>query len=286
MLYSTYVLLIHVGFTIHSHNLFLNVAVEQGLPGLLALLWMGVLFAVAVRRCVLGPGARGGAGGLGVAALSLAVSLVHGLVDDVLFGSRAVLLLFIPLAFAAPCLREWARGLGRKGLLALPAALLLLTGLAFIGRGPVLATVDANLGAVGQSQAELGVYSWPEWPIQDAVRRAVDLSQPVAHFERALALDPGNATANRRLGMIELSRAEYEDALVHLEAAYAAEPWSVTTRQLYGEALIAGGRVDEGQALWAGVGNEQGQLEARAYWYESIGDTERAAWMRQAAEGK
>jgi predicted Zn-dependent protease len=83
--------------------------------------------------------------------------------------------------------------------------------------------------------------------------------------------------------MIELSLGQYEEALMHLETAYAAEPNVVTTRQLLGEALIVNGRVEEGQALWADVNTEQGQLLARIFWYEYIGDAERAAWIEQAA---
>jgi tetratricopeptide (TPR) repeat protein len=168
----------------------------------------------------------------------------------------------------------------------MPIGIALLLGLALVWRGPVLSLLYANLGAVHQGQAELGLYSWPEWPVQDAVRRAVDLSQPVAEFERALAFDPQNPTANRRLGMIELSLGEYEDALAHLEAAYAAEPGSAATRQLYGEALIVNGRLDEGRELWAGARNDQAQLDLRAFWYGRIGDAERAAWVEQAAQGK
>ena len=142
------------------------------------------------------------------------------------------------------------------------------------------------MGAVRQSQEELSLYSWPEWPIQDAVRRSVDLSRPESSFEKALALNPYNATANRRLGMIELSMGQYEDALAHLQAAYAAEPNVLTTRQLLGEALIVNGYLEEGQALWSDTNNEQGQLDLRAFWYQHIGDAERAAWIDQAASNR
>ncbi len=283
MLYSTYVILLHVGFTVHSHNLLLNVAVEQGLPALLALIWMWLLFVGMVWRGVLEPRSGRASEGMGAAALCLVVLLVHGLVDDVLYGSRAVLLLFIPLALAVPLSRERERRTSRWSVLALPVGLVLLLGLALIWRKPLLSLAYANLGAVHQSQAELSVYSWPEWPIQDAVRREVDLSRPIAEFERALALDPRNPTANRRLGQIELSLGEYADALAHLEAAYAVEPWSVTTRQLLGEAYIVNGRLDEGQALWAEVNDEQGQLAGRIFWYQHIGEAERAAWLQRAA---
>ena len=108
----------------------------------------------------------------------------------------------------------------------------------------------------------------------------------MSEFEQALAWNPRNATANRRLGMIELSLGQYEDALAHLEAAYAAEPNVTTTRQLLGEALIVNGRIEEGQALWSDANKEQGQLDARVYWYQHIGETERAEWIQQAANSQ
>lgn len=282
MLYSTYVLMTHVGFSVHSHNLFLNVSVELGLLALLALVWMGILFAAAVWRGLMAPVTRPEGGALGAAILSLGVVLIHGLADDVLFGSRAVLLLFVPLAFAVPFFPRRKRPVSRWVALALPLGVVLVLALALVWHSSLLSLVYSNLGAVHQSQAELAVYTWPEWPIQDAVRREVDLDQAVAEFERALELQPGNVTANRRLGMVQLSMGDYEDALGHLEAAHAAEPWSEINRRLLGEALIVNGQPQEGTALWAGVSNEQGQLEARAYWYEYLGDVERTAWIRQA----
>ena len=285
MLYSTYVLSLHVGYQVHSHNLFLNVAVEQGLLALGALGAMWLLFAAAVWRGVLGPGGRRQSGQLGAAALCLVVVLLHGMVDDVLYGSRAVLLLFLPLAFAAPWTPRLLPEARRRWLgVALPVGIIVLLVLALIWRGPILSAVYSNLGAVHQSRSELGVYSWPEWPYQDEVRRSVDLSKPVAEFERALALDPGNATAHRRLGMIRLARGEYEAALEHLASAYEAEPWSWATRQLYGEALIVNGRLAEGQSLWATLDNSEGWLDLRLWWYEHIGDPQSAERIRQVLQ--
>ena len=42
--------------------------------------------------------------------------------------------------------------------------------LVFLWR-PLQSTAISNLAAVRQSQVELSQYSWPEWPIQDALRR-------------------------------------------------------------------------------------------------------------------
>jgi O-antigen ligase len=283
MLYSTYALLIHVGFITHSHNLLLDVSVEQGLPALLLLAATWLLFAARVRQRLTAPESSHQLGVLGPAVLSLTVLLLHGLVDDALYSSGGVLVLFVPLAFAVPPLEEPARRPGRGWAIGVPVVIALLLGVALVWRGQLTSLIYSNLGAVHQSQTELSVYSWPEWPLQDAVRRAADLGQPIAEFERALALDPRNATANRRLGMIELSLGNYEAALGHLAAAYAAEPASVTTRELYGEALLANGHLDEGRALWSTLPNEQNQLAARVFWYEYIGDEQRLAWMKEAA---
>ena len=81
MLYSSYALLLHVGFTQHSHNLFLDVSVEQGLPALMILVWMWFLFAVAAWRGLVRSDAHPGEGILGAAAMALVVLLLHGLVD-------------------------------------------------------------------------------------------------------------------------------------------------------------------------------------------------------------
>jgi O-antigen ligase len=287
MLYSTYTFLIHVAFSSHSHNLFLNIAIEQGLPALLLFGAMCLIFWGRVEE-ELRPRGQGRqtavAPALGAAALALVIMLVHGLVDDTLYGSRALLILFAPFAFAAshpqpPATRPLP--LATRHLLFALAAILLTTSLLLWQPRP-RALYFANLGAVYQSRAELAVYDWPAWDIQDSVRREVDLSAAVAAYERALVLNPSNATANRRLGQIALSRGDYSAALLHLERAYAATPWDNATRQLLGEAYVVNGRVAEAAQLWATVNNSQGQLELRAYWYHKIQDEQRAAWAREA----
>lgn len=274
MLYSSYALLLHVGYLVHAHNLYLNVAIEQGAFGLLALLWIWLLFGLLLWREM----GRGRVRPLAAAAaLSLVTILVHGLLDDALYGSRGVLLLFLPLAYAAvlPAWRVAGAARRRQVLVALGVAVMLIV--VVVALRPLRSLVYSNLGAVAQSRAELGVYAWPEWPIQDAVRREVDETTAVAQFERALVLNPRNVTANRRMGQLALSLGEYGVALDHLEVAYAARPWDGAVRQLLGEALIVNGRVDEGAQLWQTINTAQDQLLIRRYWYESIGDRERVA---------
>jgi tetratricopeptide (TPR) repeat protein len=134
------------------------------------------------------------------------------------------------------------------------------------------------LGALAQTRAELSRYQWPEWPIQDALRRSpeVNLEPAIAHFEAALVLDPHNVAANRRLGQIELSREQYGAAKDHLEKALAVAPWQRATRQLLGESYAINGQPELAAELWRTVDLAQGQLAARLWWYQHIGEAERA----------
>jgi hypothetical protein len=300
MIYSSYALLIHAPFITQVHNLLLQIAVEQGLPGLAVCL---VLLAAALWGLLAGAPSGGSARALWLASLvSLVALAVHGAVDAALYASKAAPTFFLPLGMAfgaamgldgrlAPSAgrpadrggrssRLWgARGWAALGL-AGAAALLLLPG--------SQAAFQANLGAVAQARAELAAFRPPETPIQDALRRdgTVDLAPAEARYRAALALDPANVTANRRLGQIELSRGEHEAARGHLAAAYAAAPGQRGTRLLLGESYAAAGDVTEAARLWSGLEGTDVALAERAWWYGFLGQPESAEAIRQAAMGR
>jgi tetratricopeptide (TPR) repeat protein len=223
---------------------------------------------------------------LAAAALSLVTILLHGSVEDALYSSHFSMLLFLPLAFALPYPKSSSQTTRRPRWLLPVVGMFLLLVVLLLWSRPIRSYAYSNLAAVQQSRAELSRYQWPDWPIQDAVRREIDLSRPIANYEQALALNPNNSTANRRLGQIELSLGDYEDALAHLLAAYEITPWDNATRQLLGEAYIVNGQVDEGTALWAEVHNGEDQLQLRAFWYDYIGDPERLAAIEAALNGR
>jgi hypothetical protein len=297
MAYSSYVLLLHVGHTIHSHNLPVNLWLEQGILGPLSLAWLVVTAVWTARRPSFWREA---------ALASLTVILIHGMVDDAFYGSRGVILFFIPFALLArgELLRQPDAGrtvpdapagripAGRGTLfVALFAAAILVLALLPGTR----AAFQADLAALAQTRAELSVYRWPEWPIQDALRRPlpgaaqpaaqrVDLGPAIARYQATLALDPANVTANRRLGQIELSRGQYEAARRHLETAYGAAPGQRATRQLLGESYALAGDAASAAALWRTVDLTQGQLPAREWWYGAIGETANQQRIKQAIE--
>ncbi len=276
MAYVSYGLLLHVGFQPHGHNLLLEVWLRQGLLGLLALAWM-VAMVLRLRRSP--------TWWRPWALASLAVLALHGVVDIPLYGARGMMLAFIPLALLARGPRGEPLLLPAHANLALAATLtLVLAGalLAFLPAGRAI--VHTNLGALAQTRAELALYYWPDWPLQDELRRtgAVDLAPIVARYQAALAENPANAAANRRLGQIELSLGQHAAARQHLEAAYAADPGHRATRQLLAESYAIAGDLEPAAALLRTVDVSLNQMDARIWWYNHIGEPQHADLIRQA----
>lgn len=271
LVHSTYALLIHVPVLSHAHALPLNIAVEQGLVGAgvaIGILgggyWLG-LRALTERRAPQPILAAGLA--------SLAVMTLHGLVDDALYSSRGVFLLWAPagLVVAASGGRG-SRAAQRRpprnvwyGVGLIAAGLVLL--LARFGR-PLLAAGNANMGAVTQSLIELPIYGRHEGSL-DQIRRRENMAPAEAYYRRALALNPEQATARTRLAQLALARGAYDEALAHAEAAWAAGHRDRVTRMMLSDALIAHGRVYRAAALVQNLERAEMRLEGQAharYW--------------------
>ena len=283
MVYSTYGLLVHVGFISHMHNLFVQIAIEQGVVACLAFLGLLAL-ATANVLAVTQPGQPAWRFGL-VAGAALAALVVQGIVDAGVYRSLMVPVLFLPIGFALAADPGQATAGKRSKDWPLAIAMLSAGALALIVLLPAgRAALQANLGAVAQTRAELSVYSWPAWPLQDELRRSpeIDLDPAVARYQAALALNPRNAVANRRMGQIELSRGQYEAARQRLEAAYAIAPMNWATRQMLAESYAIAGDVLRATELFRTVDMNNGQIDVRVFWYEHIGEPERAEWLRQA----
>ncbi len=275
MAYSSYVLLVHVGHTLHAHDLFLDMWLQFGALGLLSFAGMTIA----------GLQARGNASAWRVAALaSLGVILLHGFVDDVFlgYGAKATPLLFVPLGLLM-------RGASRQKVHSCILPIFYCSAVALFVISVLLpggrAAFIANLGALSQTRAELSIYRWPAWSIQDELRRSpqIDLTSALSLYYTALQLDPTNATANRRLAQIELARGQYDAARQRLTAAYAAAPQQRATRQLLGESYAVAGEVDRAATLWKSIDVSNDQLQLRQWWYEHIGKLEQAQAVAQAA---
>lgn len=295
MIYSTYLFLLHVPFLYQAHNLFLELAVEQGIPGLVG--YGGLLVAsLWAGRLALDVGLKRWQPCAAMVCGAVVALVVNGLFDAELYISPLAALLFVPSAAAAglyacavagavdelaragdarPFSSPWA---GVAGL----TPLLLVVALFATPGG--LAQLYANAGAVAQSQAELSVYHWPAWAFQDQVRRdrRVVLAPAIAHYRTALALDPANVTANWRLGQIALAFGDYAAARQYLATAHAHAPDRRAVRQLLGELYALDGQHEMAVELWRPLDLAQDQLQLRTWWYVSIGEAAQAQRLEEA----
>ncbi|CAG0937490.1 hypothetical protein TFLX_06424 [Thermoflexales bacterium] len=284
MVYSTYALLVHVGHTLHAHNLWFDIWLNLGLLGVVSL--AGLIINAMWPRPATSMWRR-------PALIALATLLLHGLYDDAWFGygGAALPLLLLPLALATraepgpvPLTTTRSRRF-QPAWVVWSVALIALVISWMTPRGQ--AWLETNRGALAQTQAELSVYHWPEIPIQDALRHSgqVDLTPAKAHYQAALQLDPDNAAAQRRLGQIELAEGQYDSACRHLARAGAVAPHQRATRQLLGECYAMQGEVAHALELWQSVSNQERQLETRVWWYDSyLGDSQRAGALSQVLQ--
>ncbi len=258
MPYSSYTWMIHVPYLTHAHNLYVDLWLETGLLGLFA---FAMMIVIAFRA----PMHHWRAASL--AAIS--VMLLHGLLDDPLFAYGLPGQLFMWLPFVAVAREAEGAYVPLKLPLAVAGVSAAVAALVIAFAPPAQAAWQANLGALAQNRIELPDYHYEKWGLQDNLRRsdAIDLSPAVAHYQQALLLDPGNATANRRLGQIELAQGRFEQAAVHVQAAFAATPDFRASRQLQGEVQALEGRLDEAVDLWRSIDAAQGQLQQRLDWY-------------------
>ncbi len=260
MVYSAYGILIHVPFLTHIHNTFLEIWIEQGVLGALALLWMGGVALIWAWRAL--SSARVSLWGqVGLAALCVVV--LHGVFDCAFYVTRTLPLLGLGLGYAGAAVRHvepgaWRLGPRLRRALGWSAGAVLLVG-AGLGHRQLLGAWYANLGAAAQAQAELGVYDPDHFGdlTLDRVRQTVGLERAEMAFGQALRWDAGNVTARQRLGMIAASRGEDEAAWAWLQPLWDGGRRDDVTRLLVGDVLAARGEVEAAAAAvrglpWAG----------------------------------
>lgn len=281
LVFSIYRLLIHVPYHEHMHNIFLEVWYEQGILGVLAMLWgaavvlrwawdglnpAGEISEEALARRILG--------WAGMAAL--VAMTVHGMVDVVFELKRTAPWIGFVAGFASFVgqgrATETARS--RKTQLAVVGAVVAILMLVVWGYRPLRAAWFANLGALAQMRTVMQYYDPDQFasPTLDQIRRDANLSRAQAYFERALVYDPANRTAMQRLAQIELGRGEYAAALQRMETARQAGLQDEVSRMLLGDALVAAGQPQAAAQVVAGIPWAGERLAFQAWYRYWLGE--------------
>jgi putative inorganic carbon (HCO3(-)) transporter len=288
-LYSQYILGIPSFRLDHGHNLFLDVALEQGVLG--SLLMITILFGTGWRafRSISAGQSSGSSREIFVwgALASLLILMAHGVFDDVLYGSRAPFMIFLPAGAAVSVGRSRrSRPVEQEAVpLRTRAWMLLLTvvlagGFLFVFRRPFQAAWYANLGAVHMARVELAEWPTDEW---DRGERVGELQPARDLFYRVLVEQPRNLTALYRLGLIAMLERDYGQAVVYLETAHQLAEDHPGIRKSLAYSYIWAGREADALALLSAVEEAPEELGIYTWWWKTQGREDLSQYAASAA---
>jgi tetratricopeptide (TPR) repeat protein len=288
-LYSQYIRVIPNHFLIHGHNLFLNVAVEQGFFALFLLLsmlaaafwWLADPHHAQAKRSIRGLNLLAGS-----TFAALVVICVHGLGEDPLYGSRGLLFLWVPFGLTAVLfprrqgIIERFHAAERPALITIAILVLLVTGFLIVNRGQLLSAWASNRGALAMAQVELEGYPRNAW--SDG-REVPLLNGAIQQFERALSLNAGNRTAWHRLGLIALLERDFDTAKADLTKAYLIDNTHRGIRKSLGYATTWTGNSTGGALLLAELPETAGELNIYSWWWGTQGRDDLGQYAADAA---
>ncbi len=215
----------------HAHNVFLQVAVDLGLPGLALLLWLlGAIWLVGVGEF---RGSKPAPRALLVGPLAgLLVFGLHGLVDSSSWNAKPGIILWA-LAGVVMGVRRT-----RRPRLRSRAQLMALVGscsLAIVAVSviPVLtSTLSQDLGNLylnralaSEARVPASVDRLTDPAVQEADFRQDELAVAMSYLGRALQVWPGNQRAHRALGLAYAAKGLKKSALDEWRGMTGDLPW-------------------------------------------------------------
>lgn len=301
-LYAQYIRVTPVFFVAYS-NLFLDIWLEQGIVALVALLVLlgGSFWLLLSQLDVKGKtreaavprwrSDRMNSDDMVVfrwgAFVSLSVMVLHGLLDDALYGSFATPLLFFTPAFVVLVTRHsetetavsFTRGFVRFSL-SLGVVAVIWAGLFFGFRRQIEAQWYANLGALALARAEL--VGWPtgQWDAGQDLDRFAEAS---ALLEQSLTLNPDNRTAHHRLGLIAMVARDYETAVAHLQRANAQAANHRGIRKSLGYSYVWLGQYEPAVEYLAKLPETRREITYYAGWWQRQNQPNLAAQAHEMA---
>lgn len=276
-LYSRYMLLIPFFKYGYSHNMFLDIALEQGLFGLIA--FCIILLFTAWRLLFKASNQHEYTSMMQLALMtSLGTMALHGLVDDAFYGQQGTPLLFIISGLATAYFPNQSDPARRVSLvhnkLFTGSIIGILLFFAVLGRKPICSKLAANFGAVAMSRVELS--NWPE-KLEKADTHTIEFEKISGYFIQALQWYPSNRTALHRLGLIALDKGEYNKAEDLLEPAFSQAPDHRGIKKTLGYAYAWQGQLPAARQLLLPFPEVKDELSAYAWWWQSQNHPELSA---------
>lgn len=284
-LYSRYVLVIPQFFFGYSHNLLLDIAIEQGIFGILA---FGAIFLGSIWLLIADKNFQSHHWAV---LASLVVIGLHGLLDDALYGERGTPFLFLSLglvlAVAHPQIPDLKispasftlenKGWYRRGLAVVGSAICI----AFIFWGKsLLAGWYADLGSVQMARVEL--VGFPSEQL-DGEDRVAKLAEAERLFDKAIKISQTNCTAHYRLGLISLLHRDFSTASNNLAIAFSENPENRGIQKNLGYCYIWTKDFSSAVNLLADVPEAISELDTYSWWWGTQGRDDLASYASQAA---
>jgi tetratricopeptide (TPR) repeat protein len=288
-LFSRYILSIFDYYLAYSHNLYLDLIIEQGIFGLLAFmtillfgLWHVVMHRFkAIQKFDASDFLMGGV------MLGLITMTLQGLVENSLHGMRGTpfLLLLPALAFAA-AKQDNRVDLGdviSPGYLSKKLKLV-SGGLAFLSvlivlvifHRPIIAQWYANIGSIAMAKVELE--DWPDARPNIESFGEDALSLPIHFFNQALEYDSNNRSANYRLGRIAMEKREYPAAIDYLQRAFEQDQHYHGIRKNLGYSYVFDGQIDVARLILVGIPEATSDMTVYNWWWGTQGRDDLATY--------
>jgi tetratricopeptide (TPR) repeat protein len=201
---------------------------------------------------------------------SVTVLIIHGLIDDPFYSTKALLFLFfIPgLVVSLQSPEDKSINIFPQMTLGLSVASVIAVLIIFAFRSSLLAAFQANLGAVAMAKVEL--QTWPNIEWNDE-RNLTYLAEAEDLFGKALTYSPTNRTARQRLGSIAMLRGDYDEAIVHLEAANQVDLEHRGVRKTLGYSYVWAGEIDSALKVLEGIPEAEEELKTYVWWWGTKG---------------
>jgi O-antigen ligase len=281
--YSQYILVIPHFLFAYSHNFYLDVTFEQGIVGGLAI--FGVIIGAAwMLMANVRPFSKISITSLlsGAVITSTFVLLLHGLVDDALYGDLGSPLLLLIPGFAVLMIKENQQifeedqeqasskpGNNIGGLVAKVRSPVILFFILLFGiiifRKPIIASWYANMGAVDMAKWDLAEWPQNQWDANPEVGRLESAQQ---QFVKAVSLDPNQRTAWHRSGLIAVQAREFDAAQDELTRAFQIDPEHRGIRKSLGYVLAWNGEFAQAALLLEGIGEARDEMEVYTWWWQ------------------
>ena len=278
-LYSQYMIVIPFYYFTNTYNLFLDIAIEQGLIGGLAFMFLCVGTIWLVSQTIIKTSSEHSRFFSWVSLFALLITVVHGFFYDYLYNDKGTLLLFFPIGISMIGVLDsngsqanrpqLPRAMLVRDKINIRIVLVLVIGLITIlalNSNKLIAIWYANLGAVKMSQIELGNFPTNRWI---GTELAFDLTGAEAVLLRALHYDPNNQTANHRLGLISILHQDFDAASVYLEKAYIEAPEHRGIIKTLGYCYVWLGKTEKASLLLAQIPESKNELKTYIWWWET-----------------